>query len=778
LALALVALVELGLFSECHYQRWRQYVGQPDRESHDPANGLFIRGNGLGYYAWLRSALIDHDWNFDNEFDEYVVAGDYVPPSSYRTEIDRRANQWSVGPACAWAWIVAPAHFLLMATGSRWELNGYSLPYQLLVGTTTLLFSCAGLLFLYGACRRHAAPRPAALAATILTLGTTIVYYGAVEVSMAHGLATTALAALVWYWQKTYGSLRPARWFVVGVLVGITALMRWQLATFAVLPTGEAVLGLRCGGSSTGKFLPRLALAAVGASVAFLPQMIAWRSVYGSWLTVPVRPVASHWLHPSLWDILLSPDRSLLYWTPIALLACVGALAFARHQPRGPAIVLLAGFVVQVYVLAALWGQGEFLPDIRNYGGAFLSRAYGMRHLTESLVALAPGLAWLLGRLSGWRLRVLSGLAVTLLFWNLLLVLQYSYGLLPREAGLGPQALADHAWQFLQEEFGTCLLLAEVSGLLWLLLACSKQSPVMTSDNADSETLPRGSPPSIRRLLTPQTKKALILILALALVAGFLTYPLLHEKDSGFIPRVRRGGDGRDRKYTLFVPAQYTGDRPFPLLVYLHGFGARGVDGDKPTTDGPGPFIKGGAKTFDMLALFPQSETGYWEADTTDGRRLLDIMEEVIQEYVVDRQRIYLTGTSRGGFGVWSLAARYPRKWAAIVPICGGGDPATASTIRNLPCWCFHGARDEVIDVRKSRRMVEALEGAGASPRYTEYPDMGHGCWDRAYADAELWRWLRRQHRGDVVATPNRRLLMKQKTVQQEAAIYDEPTAP
>jgi predicted peptidase len=235
---------------------------------------------------------------------------------------------------------------------------------------------------------------------------------------------------------------------------------------------------------------------------------------------------------------------------------------------------------------------------------------------------------------------------------------------------------------------------------------------------------------------------------ALALFVGFLGYLILPEKHTRFVQRVHWDGNGRAWKYTLLVPAEYNSDRTYPLLVYLHGFGARGVDGNKPTTDGPGPFIQEREETFDMLALFPQSETGHWEADTTDGQRVMNILEEVTRDYAVDRQRIYLTGTSMGGFGVWNLAARYPRHWAAIVPICGGGDPVSAAVIKHLPCWCFHSACDNVIDVAQSRRMIEALRAAGANPRYTEYSDVGHSCWGQAYATPELWEWLRHQKSG------------------------------
>ena len=96
------------------------------------------------------------------------------------------------------------------------------------------------------------------------------------------------------------------------------------------------------------------------------------------------------------------------------------------------------------------------------------------------------------------------------------------------------------------------------------------------------------------------------------------------------------------------------------------------------------------------------------------------------KEYKIDDKRIYLTGLSMGGFGTWSLAAKYPDRWAAIVPFCGGGDPAKAKEIKDIPCWCFHGDADQAVPVRASREMVEALKAAGGKPKYTEYPGVGH----------------------------------------------------
>src|SRR5262249_48496666 len=152
--------------------------------------------DGLGYYAWLRSALIDHDWSFDNEFDEHNPLENGVQARGARTSLGLRANPFSIGPACFWALSVVPSHLLIQSFqvhGFPWAADGYSLPYQLLVGGTTLLASFLGFVLMYSVCRRFVRFERAALAAASLTLGTPISYYSAVEPSMGHALGTVAV---------------------------------------------------------------------------------------------------------------------------------------------------------------------------------------------------------------------------------------------------------------------------------------------------------------------------------------------------------------------------------------------------------------------------------------------------------------------------------------------------------------------------------------------------------------------------------------------------------
>jgi predicted peptidase len=217
------------------------------------------------------------------------------------------------------------------------------------------------------------------------------------------------------------------------------------------------------------------------------------------------------------------------------------------------------------------------------------------------------------------------------------------------------------------------------------------------------------------------------------------------KQDHGFLSKVYKGPDG-EAKYVLFVPHAYAADREWPLILFLHGSGERGDDGQKPVQQGIGNAIKfkGGEKTFPTFVLFPQCRSGgNWKAGQPDATRALATLDEVAKAYKIDRKRVYLTGLSMGGSGTWSLAEAYPDRWAAIVPICGRGDPEAAAKIKDLPCWAFCGDKDRVLP--KMREMVEALKKAGGMPRYSEFPYVGHNSWDSAFVTPELYPWLLQQ---------------------------------
>jgi predicted peptidase len=226
------------------------------------------------------------------------------------------------------------------------------------------------------------------------------------------------------------------------------------------------------------------------------------------------------------------------------------------------------------------------------------------------------------------------------------------------------------------------------------------------------------------------------------------------DKTTGFLDRTFKGDDGTEVKYVLFVPHNYDAKKPVPAMLFLHGYGECGTDGKKHARVGLGAAIRKREKDFPFLVVFPQTQkagkgfqeiTRNWHPEQTEGKRAIAILDEVMKKYAVDPKRVTLTGLSMGGFGTWHLAAAYPERWAAIVPVCGGGSQEQIAKIKDLPCWCFHGEKDPTVRVELSRRMVKALQEAGGTPKYDEYPGVGHNSWDKAYGTDELYEWLLKQ---------------------------------
>ena len=222
---------------------------------------------------------------------------------------------------------------------------------------------------------------------------------------------------------------------------------------------------------------------------------------------------------------------------------------------------------------------------------------------------------------------------------------------------------------------------------------------------------------------------------------------------TGFLDKTYKNADGHESPYVVFVPHGYDGTKAYPVILFLHGAGETKGGAKMPVEQGLGTYIKKHEKEFAYIAVIPQAEAakqavlGRWSATSPDSDRALAMLDATMKEYKTDADRVILTGLSMGGYGTWSHAAATPEKWAAIVPICGGGDVKAAAKLAKLPCWAFHGDKDTAVKVEKSREMIEAIKQAGGTPKYTEYPGVGHASWDQAYATPELWAWLAEQKR-------------------------------
>lgn len=190
--------------------------------------------------------------------------------------------------------------------------------------------------------------------------------------------------------------------------------------------------------------------------------------------------------------------------------------------------------------------------------------------------------------------------------------------------------------------------------------------------------------------------------------------------------------------YRLMSP-KTAGNERYPLLVFLHGAGERGHENLRQLQTLPAQMAQEEWKLrFPCYVVAPQCPPHlYWGTDEVRDR-LVAMIDELLREFpAIDSRRIYLTGLSMGGHGSWMLAAHRPDLFAAVVPICGGGQVDEAAKLVKTPLWAFHGDADEVVPVAESRNMIEAIRKAGGKPHYTELKGVGHGSWSHAYSDTE-----------------------------------------
>ena len=213
----------------------------------------------------------------------------------------------------------------------------------------------------------------------------------------------------------------------------------------------------------------------------------------------------------------------------------------------------------------------------------------------------------------------------------------------------------------------------------------------------------------------------------------------------------------------LAPPPRQTG--LLPLVLLLHGAGERGSDNAAQLRNGAAELLGNpdARRQFPCYFVLPQcpSDARWVEVDWSAPRhsmppspsrplaRVFELLQTLRAELPIDADRLYAVGLSMGGYGVWDLLSRHAEAFAAAVPICGGGDEAQAAAMQKVPIWAFHGKKDPVVSVERSRRMIAALKQLGATPppRYTEYPDVEHSSWVQAFAEPELLSWLFSQRR-------------------------------
>ncbi len=236
-----------------------------------------------------------------------------------------------------------------------------------------------------------------------------------------------------------------------------------------------------------------------------------------------------------------------------------------------------------------------------------------------------------------------------------------------------------------------------------------------------------------------------------------------------FEPREFADDAGNTLKYRLLKPKDFNASKQYPLVIFLHGAGERGDDNAAQLVHGMAEFCKADRReNYPCYVLAPQCPNEQtWSSfergddkpltlrdEASDPMKLvLALMKQMLSDSAIDKNRVYITGLSMGGYGTWDALARLPEQFAAAAPICGGGDLNTVSRFKEVPVWCFHGDQDEAVPVQNSRDMVAALEEAGGSPKYTEYAGVGHDSWTETYQNEAFYEWLFSQRNGHTPTT-------------------------
>ena len=211
--------------------------------------------------------------------------------------------------------------------------------------------------------------------------------------------------------------------------------------------------------------------------------------------------------------------------------------------------------------------------------------------------------------------------------------------------------------------------------------------------------------------------------------------------------------DSEDFDYQIYTPPGVEETANLPVIIFLHGIRERGSGGFVPTEGAMSKVLKHYLKQVPAVVLLPQCRPGKYWSDSTMDQMVVKAADQAVEEFSADRARVYLTGVSMGGYGVWHFASSYPGKFAALVSICGGsplttGDrfDAIARQMGKTPAWVFHGSEDKIVPVSESREMVKALKTHNGNVKYNEYEGVGHNVWTNTLGEKDLLPWLLAQH--------------------------------
>ncbi len=378
--------------------------------------GLLFSSDGLGYYMYTHSLIIDGDLDFRNEY-AILRPGDKL----VATPTGLIPNQYAIGVGLLWAPFFLVVHFIL-SMGNRIvggiDTSGYSYPYQASICVGSIVYGYLGIVLMYKTIARFFI-NSALLAVILIWLATNVLYYMVAEPSMSHMVSLFAVSLLVYLWLRLRPVSRKRDWLILGLASGLVAIVRQPDATFMVLPVLDALLDTLKRRAGYSKLVINLVVFGAGFFAIFSIQMTAWLLLYGN-------PLFSgyfydgtqgfQWLSPRIYDMLFSPWRGIFSLHPITIFAVAGLLMLAQTHRRLASLIAV-GFAIQVYLIGAWATQGD------SFGGRMFISSYPVLAL-----GLAAFIEWCsLRKMAG----AFSVVGMASIIWNGLFMIQYRFGYIP-----------------------------------------------------------------------------------------------------------------------------------------------------------------------------------------------------------------------------------------------------------------------------------------------------------------------------------------------------------
>lgn len=205
--------------------------------------------------------------------------------------------------------------------------------------------------------------------------------------------------------------------------------------------------------------------------------------------------------------------------------------------------------------------------------------------------------------------------------------------------------------------------------------------------------------------------------------------------------------NGNTRKYAVYLPPNYDPAKRYPAVMFLHGLFESGNDGYGATKVGLGPAVKESPERFNCIVIFAHTSSSWRDDDQLP--MAIATLDDAERTFGIDKSRVTLTGLSTGGAAVWKLGARYPGRFAALMPLCAFSSEDDVPNLTRYPIWAIHNRFDPFVGVWNTSGMCNKINTAGGHAKATVYGGFGHNCWDDAYGDKEVVAWMQGQAKAE-----------------------------